>query len=214
MEGTVKEIAKEVAKFKTQCGLKASTIKEEKEGLAALYTNLTEADAGLVQDRLKAAQLSKECDASVKAYEEKLEFIKNTESLVQTLTTGMGSSEGQENGYMDQLKNAKQEASTISSEIQQLKFKLTHMVKELKTEEPKAKQARKENSSFAKDFDSKKNIIAMIKEELSSMSFDPELEGPLIERKTKLETRSKQLLRVCCKVVLLANQRSFSLIYR
>ena len=205
----MKEIAKEVAKIKTQCGLKVASIKEEKDALQALHVNLKEAEEGLAQEKGKSEKLSVDCDTSVKSYEEKLEFIKNTESLVQTLTTGMGSSEGQENGYMDQLKHAKQEASSISSEIQQLKFKLSHMVKELKIEEPKAKAARKENESISKEFESRKNIISMIKEELTSMSYDPSLEGPLLDRKSSLENSLKKLQKVFSVTLFRAKSLTF-----
>lgn len=41
--------------------------------------------------------------ATRKVHEDKAEQVKKLEELLQTLTTGMASAEGKENGYMDQL---------------------------------------------------------------------------------------------------------------
>lgn len=103
LEEKVKETAKEVAKFKTQATLKASAIKDDEENLAVLHSNLKDAQQSHLDAQKKSSDLAQNCDIAVKEYEEMSLFIKNTESLVQTLTTGLGSSEGQENGYMDQL---------------------------------------------------------------------------------------------------------------
>ena len=73
---------------------------------------------------------------------------------------------------------------------------MSHLVKELKTEEPKAKKAKKENSSLATEFESKKNVVALIAEELASLPFNPDLEGPLVATKNQLEKKVKALQRV------------------
>ncbi|KAJ3345702.1 Structural maintenance of chromosomes protein 2, partial [Kappamyces sp. JEL0680] len=162
LEEKVKAIGKEVAKFKTQCSLKTASIKEEMAAIAGLEANLSEANLSRDAAQANYTAVEQENKQVMKDYEAKRAALKDTESLVETLTTGLGSSEGQENGYMDQLSATKQEVSQTSSEIQQLKYKLSHLVKELKVEEPKAKKARVENAALVAELDSKKNVLAMI----------------------------------------------------
>jgi structural maintenance of chromosome 2 len=95
-------------------------------------------------------------------YDAKQKDIGDTENLVQTLVTGLSSKEGQDNGYMDQLANAKQLLSTTTSEAQQLKLRLSHLQKEIKSEEPKANKAKKENSSLLNQMENGKKTLEMI----------------------------------------------------
>jgi structural maintenance of chromosome 2 len=194
-----KELAKEIAKFKTLLGLKTSSISEERAALKGIESNLMEAQTSKEEAvaryevfvYLNLKSLQAECEVRVQDYERKKSKLKDTENLVQTLTTGLG--QGQENGYGEQLSAAKQEASVASSTIQQLSFKASHLMKELKVEEPKAKQAKKDNATLVTELESKKNVLAMITEEIEGMSFDSSLEGPLQERKTILEKQMTAL---------------------
>ena len=51
----------------------------------------------------KRDQLETAFETTRKDYEDKSTNVKKLEELLQTLTTGMSSTEGQQNGYMDQL---------------------------------------------------------------------------------------------------------------
>ena len=103
LEAKVKELSKEIAKSKTYIGLKNSSISEEQAGLNQLKITLDEYSLALSLAKKKSDALEEKCRSTVKEYEAKSTLLKETESLVQTLTTGLGAAEGQENGYADQL---------------------------------------------------------------------------------------------------------------
>ena len=88
---------------------------------------------------------------------------------------------------------AKQEESQTTAEIQQHKIKLSHLAKQIKVDEPKAKQAKKENASLVQELESKRNVLAMLKDQLESMTFDANLEASLVEQRKELEAQLKKL---------------------
>jgi structural maintenance of chromosome 2 len=200
LEEKVKELSKEIAKVKTRMNLKTTLVSDEQSGISQLNQNLEELLQSLELAKQKSAALASKCASAVEEYEGKTAALKETESLVQTLTTGLGSSEGRENGYMDQLtgkyyliKAAKQEESQATAEIQQHKIKLSHLAKQIKADEPKAKQAKKENTAIVQELESKKNVLAMLKDQLDSITFDATLESSLLEQQKELEHQLKQL---------------------
>lgn len=103
LEEKVKELSKQIAKIKTQMNLKTTLVSDEQSGISQLNHTLAEHLQSLELAKQKSAALASKCASAVEEYEAKAASLKETESLVQTLTTGLGSSEGQENGYMDQL---------------------------------------------------------------------------------------------------------------
>jgi structural maintenance of chromosome 2 len=103
LEEKVKELSKEIAKLKTRMNLKTTLVSDEQSGISQLNLNLEELLQSLELAKQKSAALVSKCASAVEEYEGKTAALKETESLVQTLTTGLGSSEGRENGYMDQL---------------------------------------------------------------------------------------------------------------
>ena len=103
LEEKVKDIGNSVHKLKTLLNLKSSSSIEEQQAIENLKASQLEAQGLFEASKEKTNQLELQCEASVKEYEEKLAFVAETSSLVATLTTGMSSSNGHENGYMDQL---------------------------------------------------------------------------------------------------------------
>ncbi|KAJ3259063.1 Structural maintenance of chromosomes protein 2 [Boothiomyces macroporosus] len=193
LEDKFKETGNEIAKYRTQIGLKTNAIKDEMDEIKALNTSLDETKANLEAAKEHTSDLERECDAKLKEYDTLKKSIKDVESLVVTLTTGLSSSDGKDNGYMDQLAGkillitaAKQENSTAASEIQQNKVKLSHLQNEIKAKEPKAREAKKENAALLAEVQKSKNILENLESELKAIDINLEAEGELISRKKKL----------------------------
>ncbi|KAI8894905.1 hypothetical protein BC833DRAFT_190008 [Globomyces pollinis-pini] len=189
IEEQLKVVNKEMAKLKTQHTLKSQTIKDEVENIKIIDQNVTDLCQSLETSKLKTEDLMNQSKTTMLEFTNKQKYINETENLFQTLTTGLSAKEGQENGYLNQLSVAKQEQNNCSSEIQQLKLRLSHLQEEIKVEEPKAKIARKENASLLAELESNKNILQMINSELNCISFDPSLEQGLVEKKTNLQQK-------------------------
>ncbi|KAJ3268855.1 Structural maintenance of chromosomes protein 2, partial [Terramyces sp. JEL0728] len=186
LEDKFKETGNEMAKYRTQMGLKANAIRDEQEELKSLNSSLDESKSNLEATKLNTLKLETECNEKLAEYESLKKSIKDVENLVTTLTTGLSSSDGKDNGYMDQLAAAKQENSAASSEIQQYKVKLSHLQNEIKAKEPKAREAKKENAALLAEIQKTKNIVENLENELESIDIDLDNESGLLARKKKL----------------------------
>lgn len=97
-----------------------------------------------------------------KVYDEKTDEMKSTDELIQTLTTGISAEEGRENGYMEQLQQAKNTANQASTLEEQASLKMKHMRRELAEKEPQAARALAESQGSVLDLDNKKaDIVAL-----------------------------------------------------
>lgn len=123
--------------------------------------------------------IANESEATIKENQVTVDSMNNLENLVQTLTTGLTSSKGQENGYMDQMTTAKKLESDASAEIEQCKIKITHLYKDLKEAEPRARAAQKGNSTLQNELDHHKTLLSTIIEEMANISHNQEQENAL-----------------------------------
>ncbi|KAJ3044691.1 Structural maintenance of chromosomes protein 2 [Rhizophlyctis rosea] len=183
LEHSFKEASKELVKIKTQCDLQAATIAEEEKNKVALVESQAETEQSLRESQSKRDKLTAAFQTTRQAHDEKMEKVKQLEELLQTLTTGMSSTEGKENGYMDQLQNARQAVITAQSEGEQAKVKINHLKKELQAKMPKAKAAEKENSALIAQLQENKKKVQAMKHELENLPQNPQREMELLRQK-------------------------------
>ncbi|KAJ3053885.1 Structural maintenance of chromosomes protein 2 [Rhizophlyctis rosea] len=183
LEQQFKDASKELVKIKTQCDLQAATIAEEEKNKQGLVDSRAETEQSLRESLDKRDRLETAFETTRKGYDEKSSNVKKLEELLQTLTTGMSSTEGQQNGYMDQLQAAKRAVTTAQSEGEQAKMKINHLKKELQEKLPKARAAGKENSTLVAQVQENKKIVDHMKHELETLQQDPEREMELIRHK-------------------------------
>lgn len=107
-------------------------------------------------------RVNKEYETFKKDYDEKSAEMKNTDELIQTLTTGISAEEGHENGYMEQLQQSKNIASRSSTTEEQASLKIKHLKKELSEKEPQAAKALAESKGSVIALEKKKNEIKEI----------------------------------------------------
>jgi structural maintenance of chromosome 2 len=153
---------------------------------------LQETEQLLIEADQNSLKITNECHETIKTHNEAVESVSSLENLVQTLTTGLTSTKGQENGYMDQLSTAKKINSDAISETQQLKININHLAKQLKESEPRARTAQKENNTLMSELERQKNIMESIKEDLLNVSYDIEKEKELeIKKGSKVKEVSQ-----------------------
>jgi structural maintenance of chromosome 2 len=102
-DNQVKELEKEMAKLKTQKAFKSTCIGEMKNNLKDFQSSLEESNKSFELSKKHTESLEKEFSETMTESENVKSFILKHENLIQTITTGLSSSQGQENGYMDQL---------------------------------------------------------------------------------------------------------------
>jgi structural maintenance of chromosome 2 len=128
-------------------------------------------------------KINKEYELFKKDYDEKTEEMRSTDELIQTLTTGISAEEGHENGYMEQLQQAKNSANQASTSEEQASLKMRHMRKELAEKEPQAAKALIESQGSVIALEKKKSEISEIERQLGALNWNPEIENDLWRRK-------------------------------
>ena len=103
-ESRFKECSNEVVTLQTKLDITLASISEERNSIAKLDTQEEE----LNKNRNKSMAIYEQrksdfCQTKIE-YEQKVKELQKSEELLETLTVGLAGSEGQDNGYMDQLK--------------------------------------------------------------------------------------------------------------
>lgn len=193
LEDEVKEKSHEAVRLTTVLDLKITSIKEEVKKRREIEKNVKELEKSLQEK-------SKLYDGLKEAYEAaKTEFdalnneSEKKEELLQTLLTGVASKEGQENGYQNQLQDAKNRVSAGATEQQQAKLKITHLEKRIKEEEPRAKKAKEQNASLYKELDGLRAAAKRIEAELSNLGFEGGVEGDMYKQEASIQDRIREL---------------------
>ncbi|RUS34192.1 RecF/RecN/SMC [Jimgerdemannia flammicorona] len=184
LENAVKEFSKQLVRVRTQCDLKIASITEEEKNLEGLLANKAETEQTLNEKQSLYAKLQAKFDALKKTYDVMAEQARKNEELLQTLVTGVSAEEGHENGYMEQLQEAKNTASQASTEEEQAKLKISHLKKECKEKQDQANKTERENSGLLKDLGKAKKEKQDLEIRLSKMDWEPNREAELLGRKS------------------------------
>ncbi|KAJ3029770.1 UNVERIFIED_CONTAM: Structural maintenance of chromosomes protein 2 [Siphonaria sp. JEL0065] len=198
LETESKEVNKELVKINTQVDLKASSIKEESASLKALEKSRLESSGSLDALAESVEKVQSAFDKKKAEYEMGAKNLEKKQDLLQTLTTGVASAQGHENGYMDQLQEARNNLSTSNSAINQAKIKINHLKEELKAKAPKAKKAEESNKSMVDSLAVKRDEVAAIRTKVEKMAV-PNIDS-LYEKRGVQSERVGALKRQLAKV--------------
>lgn len=143
LEAKLKEVSNELVRMKTKCEIENEQIQSDKKALANLKTQLKQK----MNDK-KSVESSKSLIQDVygkrkREFEEKSAKIKKLEDLLQSLLTGVSSKDGQEGGFIQLIRETKEEINSKKAKIEQLKMKMNDYSASLKEMTPKAKNAQK-----------------------------------------------------------------------
>lgn len=187
LESEVKKHSNELVRLATVMELRRSSMAEETARKATVGHTVSELQGVL---KSKTAVLEKRQAQYDAAKEElgKLELEAETkEELLQTLQTGVASKDGQESGYQGQLQDARNRASSASTEQAQAKLKMTHLEGRLKEEEPRAKKAKEQNADLLGDLDGLRTQAQKLEKDLSKLGFEPGSEEAMYAQQSTLQ---------------------------
>ncbi|PVH93616.1 RecF/RecN/SMC protein [Periconia macrospinosa] len=193
LEEEVKTHSHEIVRLTTVLDLKKTSMAEENERKKGIEKNVKDLQKQLqvktklyesLQEKYKTAH-----DDLLKQTEE----VEKKEELLQTLQTGVASKEGQESGYQGQLQDARNQASAAATEQEQNKLKITHLEKQIKEDEPKAKKAKEQNSGLLKDLEALRLQAKKLEAELTKMGFEPGKESELYQQESHLQASIREL---------------------
>ena len=193
LEEDVKSHSHEIVRLATVLDLKNTSMTEETDRKKGLEKAVKELEADLKKKTAIYEKLQEKYEAARDELAKQTEEVEKKEELLQTLQTGVASKEGQETGYQGQLQDARNRANAAATEQEQMKLKISHLEKQIKEDEPKAKKARDQNSGLLKDLESLKSQAKKLEAELTKMGFEPGKESELYQQESHLQAQIREL---------------------
>lgn len=178
MEEEVALLEKELVKVRTQVDLASGNIADENKSVASAEAELRELLKSLEEKRIEAQELESSY-MSVKAkHNDTQGSVSKSEELLQTLLTGLSSSNtgNSGGGYMGQLADAKARMAQGSAEEEQNRVKLNMSEKELKVLEAKWKDVEKEAGQGKRNMENMRTEAEKLKRKVADCGWSAEQE--------------------------------------
>jgi structural maintenance of chromosome 2 len=193
LEEDVKAHSHEVVRLTTVLDLKNTSMAEETERREAIQKNVEDLEKQLQQKKTADEQLQEKYKTAHDELAKQTDEVEKKEELLQTLQTGVASREGQESGYQGQLQEARNRASAAATEQEQAKLKISHLEKQVKEDEPKAKKAKEQNSGLIKDLEALRSQAKKLESELTKLGFDEGKESDMYQQESHFQARIREL---------------------
>jgi structural maintenance of chromosome 2 len=177
----------------TVLDLKETSMAEEVDRKESIEKSVKELEKQLQEKKKLHEKLQEKYQAARDELAKQTEEVEKKEELLQTLQTGVASKEGQESGYQGQLQDARNRASAAATEQEQAKLKTSHLEKQIKEDEPKAKKAKQQNSGLLKDLEALVSQAQRLEAELVNMGFDEGKETDMYQQESHLQARIREL---------------------
>jgi structural maintenance of chromosome 2 len=193
LEEEVKTHSHEVVRLTTVLDLKNTSMAEETERRKAIEKNVKDLEKQLEEKKKSHEKLQEKYKTAHDDLAKQTDEVEKKEELLQTLLTGVASKEGQESGYQGQLQEARNRASAAATEQEQAKLKISHLEKQVKEDEPKAKKAREQNSGLIKDLEALRSQAKKLESELTKLGFDEGKESDMYQQESHFQARIREL---------------------
>jgi structural maintenance of chromosome 2 len=193
LEEEVKTHSHEVVRLTTVLDLKNTSMTEETERRRGIEKNVKDLEKQLQEKKKAHEKLQEKYQTAHAELAKQTEEVEKKEELLQTLQTGVASKEGQESGYQGQLQEARNRASAAATEQEQAKLKISHLEKQVKDDEPKAKKAKEQNSGLIKDLEALKSQAKKLESELSKLGFEEGKESDMYQQESHFQARIREL---------------------
>ena len=187
LEDEVKTHSHEVVRMATLFDLKQASMNEERERRKGFQKSVKELEAQVKEKSNFYEKLQSRYDAAKADLDKHTAEVESKEELLQTLQTGVASREGQESGYQGQIQEARNRVSAAATEQEQAKLKITHLEKQIKEDEPRAKKAKEQNSGLLRDLETLKAQANKLESELSKLGFEPGKEESMYQQEASLQ---------------------------
>ncbi|GAA5805506.1 hypothetical protein EDC94DRAFT_603518 [Helicostylum pulchrum] len=185
LESQMKTYSSKKVQLTTKKKLLGSSITDEQKTLTTLASQKGGMSQTLDDQKQAYEKINKEYEAFKTTYDEKAKEMKRTDELLQALTTGVSTEEGEESGYMEQLQKSKNIENQASTSEEQSSLKIKHLRKELSEKEPQAAKALAESQGSVVALEKKKAEIKELEAQLGVLNWNPEIENDLLSRKRK-----------------------------
>ncbi|CAJ0748244.1 13808_t:CDS:10, partial [Entrophospora sp. SA101] len=193
LENNVTEYSNQMVRINTKYELNKTSIQEETNNKDICLDDRLEIEQGLIQKTEEYKMHETHYEEAKEIHDQKNEQVRKSEELLQTLSTGVSAQEGQENGYMEQLQEAKSNSTQALTEIEQAKLKISHLKKELKEKEPLATKAARDSTGILSDLESSRLEAQQLQIALSQIDWNASREEDLLREKSFEESKIQEL---------------------
>ncbi|KAJ1900772.1 Structural maintenance of chromosomes protein 2 [Kickxella alabastrina] len=182
----VDQLSKELVRIKTQSDLKVTSIKEERATKAKLLESKSKYEGELAKRAQDFQNQAAKYTEEKQLYDEHIKDVGQLEELLQSLTTGVATDEGREGGFMQQLQEAKKEASDAATAIEQAKLRMGLLNDESKDINASLKKALNDNSDLLQEKKSFEAHIAKVNQRMKGHAFKPEVKRELEQKRSEV----------------------------
>lgn len=193
LEEEVKTHSHEIVRMATLFDLKQASMNEERDRRKGFQKSVKELEAQVIEKSNFYKKLQSRYDAAKADLDKQTAEVETKEELLQTLQTGVASREGQESGYQGQIQEARNRVSASATEQEQAKLKITHLEKQIKEDEPRAKKAKEQNSGLLRDLETLKAQAKKLEAELSKLGFEPGKEESMYQQEASLQKQIRTI---------------------
>ncbi|RAR13710.1 condensin subunit [Stemphylium lycopersici] len=193
LEEEVKSNSHEIVRLTTILDLKKSSMAEEVDREKDVQKSVKELEKLLQEKKLAYEKAQEKYQTAHAELAKQTEEVEKKEELLQTLQTGVASKEGQEGGYQGQLQDARNRASAAATEQEQSKLRISHLEKQIKEDEPKAKKAKEQNSGLLKDLEALKSQATKLEADLAKLGYNEGQEADMYQQESHLQARIREL---------------------
>jgi structural maintenance of chromosome 2 len=193
LEEDVKTHSHEMVRLTTVLDLKNTSMTEETARKRDIEKSAGVLEQQLQQKKAAYQRLQEKYQAAHEDLARQTEEVEKKEELLQTLQTGVASREGQESGYQGQLQDARNRASAAATEQEQAKLRISHLEKQIKEDEPKARKAKEQNSALIKDLEALRTQARRLESELTKLGFDDGQESDMYQQESHFQARIREL---------------------
>ncbi|KAI4930975.1 uncharacterized protein J4E92_004809 [Alternaria infectoria] len=193
LEEEVKTHSHEIVRLTTVLDLKTTSMAEEVERKEGVEKSVKELEKLLQEKKQTYEKLQEKYQTAHAELAKQTEEVEKKEELLQTLQTGVASKEGQEGGYQGQLQDARNRASAAATEQEQSKLRISHLEKQIKEDEPKAKKAKQQNSGLLQDLEALKSQAQKLEADLAKLGYNEGQEADMYQQESHLQARIREL---------------------
>ncbi|KAI9877287.1 MAG: Structural maintenance of chromosomes protein 2 [Pleopsidium flavum] len=193
LEDEVRTRSHEIVRLNTVLDLRNVSLTGEQEKRKTVQENVTELEAQLKEKKEVYESLQTQYDSAKSELDKQTAEVDQKEELLQTLQTGVASREGQESGYQGQLQDARNRASVATTEQEQAKLKISHLLKRINEEEPRAKKAKEQNSGLLNDLEGLQAQARALEGQLGKLGFEAGKEEEMYQQEASLQQQVRIL---------------------
>ncbi|KAJ2381138.1 Structural maintenance of chromosomes protein 2, partial [Coemansia sp. RSA 2559] len=186
LQAQVDELSKELVRIKTQSDLKAASASEERDAKAKILESKGKYEKELAKRIKDFDRQTAKYAAEKLQYDDKVKDVSQLEELLQSLTTGVASDEGREGGFMQQLQEAKREASDAATAIEQAKLRIGLLDDEAAQIKAGLDKALNDNDSLLKEKSRFEAQIVDTEARLKNHAYNPDAKLNLDQKRTEI----------------------------